>query len=71
MSKTKIKELRDELESSRWTFDEEQRRQREEIEAFKRDAERKIREREENLDVQRREITISFDEACEFIVYMT
>lgn len=50
------------MEGSRWTFDDETRQSREEMETYKRNVERTFREKEEDLDATRRDMTTSFDE---------
>jgi hypothetical protein len=60
--KTKLQELREQLESARWASEEEKHKMTEQFQAGKLDMERKGQEREQALDEQRRQVSESFDE---------
>jgi hypothetical protein len=60
--KTKLQELREQLESARWASEEEKHKMTEQFQAAKLELERKAQEREQLLDEQRRQMSESFDE---------
>lgn len=57
----KLKEGRELLDTTRWQREDDARRLRETFEAAKRDLERQLRERAEDMENQRREMSLSFD----------
>ncbi|KAF0694024.1 Aste57867_15064 [Aphanomyces stellatus] len=58
----KLKEVRGAMESTRWSYDEDMRKAKEEVESLKRRHDRELREKEEDIDAVRRDLTVTFDE---------
>lgn len=59
----KLKELREEMENTRWRQDDDARRAREEQENARRVLEHQLHDKEELLDTQRREMSLTFEDA--------
>ncbi|KAE9290928.1 hypothetical protein PF008_g25460 [Phytophthora fragariae] len=58
----KLKDTRAQMEGARWKFDDELRRLQDAMETQRRGAERQLREKEEDVENQRRELTVTFDD---------
>ncbi|KAH9095023.1 hypothetical protein LEN26_017976 [Aphanomyces euteiches] len=62
----KLKELRGAMESTRWSYDEDLRKAKEDIESMKRRHEREMREKDEDVETIRRELTVLRQREQEF-----
>ncbi|KAG6621959.1 Coiled-coil domain-containing protein 57 [Phytophthora cinnamomi] len=58
----KLKDARAQMEGARWKFDDELRRQQDALETQCRAAERQLREKDEDVETQRRELMVTFDD---------
>ncbi|OQR83132.1 hypothetical protein ACHHYP_15054 [Achlya hypogyna] len=58
----KLKDARGQVEAARWSYDDAVRKQKDDFEAYKRRTERELREKDEDLEGLRREMTVTFDE---------
>jgi chromosome segregation ATPase len=60
--KSKMKELRTQVDTAKWAHEDEVRALREQTDIIEREGARRLREKDEDLETQRREITATFDE---------
>ncbi|KAI9998479.1 hypothetical protein PInf_002867 [Phytophthora infestans] len=58
----KLKDAKAQLEGARWKFDDELRRQEDATGTLRRNIERQLREKDEDIENQRRELTVTFDD---------
>ncbi|EQC40225.1 hypothetical protein SDRG_02873 [Saprolegnia diclina VS20] len=58
----KLKDVRAQVEAARWSYDDAMRKQKDEFDAYKRRNERELREKDEDMESLRREMSVTFDE---------
>ncbi|OQR85827.1 hypothetical protein THRCLA_10630 [Thraustotheca clavata] len=58
----KLKDVKTQVEAARWSYEDATRRLKEELDSYKRKAERELREKDQDMETLKREMTMTLDE---------